>query len=50
MGVQHGLGVIQCGLDVVEEVWGVLNWCNIWAFRGVFDVVWGVFEVVWGYI
>ena len=36
--------------DIDEEVWGVLKWCNFWAFRGV-SSMWFVFcfiGVVWG--
>ena len=35
--------MIQCGLGVVEEVCGILNWCNIWTYRGVSLVWFGVF-------
>ena len=35
--------MIYCGFGVNEEVWGVLKWCNIWAFRGI-SLMWsGVF-------
>ena len=30
-------------MGVVDEVWGVLKWCNIWAFRGVSLMWFGVF-------
>ena len=36
-------GVIQCGLGVVEEVCGILKWCNIWKYRGVSLMWFGVF-------
>ena len=31
--------MIQCGLGVVEEVCGILKWCNIWAYMGV-SLIW----------
>ena len=42
--------MIQCGTGGVEEVWGVLKWCNILAFSRVSLMWFGVFLKWFGVI